>query len=137
MWWYVFASFIFCILTSVYDIEWLSLCNADTTSLFPVRRCTAIPKLKKKTRKIKITERKTIRPMRNPNENYYLSELVCLSSFLLLNIPTLVWRCYCIPNTMNFKWWVNCCINGVVKFMKWTPLNKIFNIIDTHWPALP
>ena len=31
----------------------------------------------KKTRKIKIAERKTIRPMRNANENYYLSELVC------------------------------------------------------------
>ena len=81
------ATFLFCILTSVYDIEWLSLCNADTTSLFPVSRWATIPKLKKKTRKIKIAERKTIRPMRNPNENYYLSELVCLSSFLLLNTP--------------------------------------------------
>ena len=41
----------------------------------------------KKTRKIKIAERKTIRPIRNPNENYYLPELVFLTYFLLLNTP--------------------------------------------------
>ena len=41
------ASFLFCILTSVHDIEWLGLCNADTTSLFPVWRWATIPKLKK------------------------------------------------------------------------------------------
>ena len=84
------ASFLFCILTSVYDIEWLNLCNTKTTSLFPVSGWAAIPKLKKKTkktRKTKIAERKTIGPMRNPNENYCLSELVCLSPFLLLNTP--------------------------------------------------
>ena len=83
------ASFLFCILTSVYDIEWLNWCNTETTSLFPVSQWAAIPKLKKnkKTRKIKIAERKAIRPMRNPNDNYHLSELVCLSPFLLLNTP--------------------------------------------------
>ena len=124
------ASFLFCILTSVYDIRRLSLCNADTTSLFHVSRWATIPKLKKKqkkkTRKIKIAEKKTIRPMRNPYENYYLSELVCLSSFLLVNTPnqtrlTIFLLHFGVKvllhtSTMNLKGWVNCCVNGAVKF---------------------
>ena len=46
-----YVNFLFCILTSTYDIEWLSLCNAYTTSLFPVSQWATIPKLKKKQEK--------------------------------------------------------------------------------------
>ena len=42
------ASFLCCILTSLYDIECINLCNTKTTSLFPVSGWAAIPKLKKK-----------------------------------------------------------------------------------------
>ena len=45
------ASFLFCILTSLYDIECINLCNTKTTSLFPVSGWAAIPKFKKKTKK--------------------------------------------------------------------------------------
>ena len=42
------ASFLFCILTSLYDIECINLCNTKTRSLYPVSGWAAIPKLKKK-----------------------------------------------------------------------------------------
>ena len=121
------ASFLFCILTWVYDIEWLILYNADTTSLFPVSWWATIPKLKKKKQekwkwlKEKQLDLWEIQMKITTCQNLFACLLFCYEILPIWRdwpyyCCTLVWRCYSISSTMNFKGWVNCCVNGVVKF---------------------